>query len=166
MFARVQSILHPTDFSEYSHHAFEMACALARDYQAQLVVMHVAELPVTLICPESTGWAAPVELEPLEARLRQIVPNDPGIRVEYIFVEGDPAREILRTAKRLGCDLIVMGTHGRSGLNRLVVGSIADQVVRLATCPVLTVSPSAMAKKEDSSAAVEKSPVVCEAPIG
>jgi nucleotide-binding universal stress UspA family protein len=66
-------------------------------------------------------------------------PSDPKVRVRYLLVEGNPAAEILSAAREGNCDLIVMGTHGRTGLNRLLMGSVAEEVVRKAPCPVLTV---------------------------
>jgi nucleotide-binding universal stress UspA family protein len=68
-----------------------------------------------------------------------VQPSDPAVKIEHRLAEGDPAREILRVARETGCDLIVMGTHGWTGLGRLLMGSVAEQVVRKATCPVLTV---------------------------
>jgi nucleotide-binding universal stress UspA family protein len=135
----MRTILHPTDFSDYSDYAFRLACSLARDYGARLVVLHVAELPVmvggegVLVLPRA------IDLDPLREQLEQIRPEDPRVQVERQIVEGDAASEILRVAKETRCDLIVMGTHGRRGLRRLVMGSVAEKVVRLAPCPVLTV---------------------------
>src|SRR5262249_30270696 len=83
------------------------------------------------------------ELEPAGYRRRlarelcQKVPAPPGLNVEHLLAEGDPAREINRIAGERSCDLIVMGTHGRTGLSRLLMGSIAEQVIRLAPCPAL-----------------------------
>jgi nucleotide-binding universal stress UspA family protein len=135
----MRTILHPTDFSDYSDHAFRLACSLAHDYGARLVVLHVAELPVmvggegVLVLPRA------VDLEPLREQLAQIEPEDPRVDVERQIVVGEAAAEILRVAAEIKCDLIIMGTHGRRGLRRLVMGSVAEKVVRTAPCPVLTV---------------------------
>jgi nucleotide-binding universal stress UspA family protein len=75
----------------------------------------------------------------MAANLRQLQPSDPALHVEYRLEEGFAATEILRLAEEAKADLIVMGTHGRTGLSRLVLGSVAEQVVRKARCPVLTV---------------------------
>jgi nucleotide-binding universal stress UspA family protein len=132
----VRTILHPTDFSPSSTYALEMAAALARDYEAELIVMHVHSVPVALYgeagvapLPDTSAAAA--------AELRRV--SVPGARIRHIFTEGEPVGEILRVADDRDADLIVMGTHGRRGLTRLVMGSVAELVVRRATCPVLTV---------------------------
>jgi nucleotide-binding universal stress UspA family protein len=135
----IKTILHPTDFSDRSGYAFDAAHALARDYGARLLVLHVrqpmlvsfGELPA--LPPEG-----PEPREVLLARLREWKPADPSVKVEYVLCEGDPATEILGIARSRGCDLIVMGTHGRTGLGRLLMGSVAEMVARKAPCPVFT----------------------------
>jgi nucleotide-binding universal stress UspA family protein len=135
----IKTILHPTDFSERSAFAFRMACALARDYGAQLVVLHVAE-PPRPIAFEGVAVPPPVvDMKQLRDRLQQLRPEDPKVSVEHRLIEGDAPSEILRVAGETRCDVIVMGTHGRTGLGRLLMGSVAEQVVRKASCPVLTV---------------------------
>jgi nucleotide-binding universal stress UspA family protein/quercetin dioxygenase-like cupin family protein len=139
--AAIQTILHPTDFSEHSRHAFETACALARDHNARLILLHVMPPSVAPVLP--TQLADP--LRPAEAqdslrgRYRWPQPADPTLRVEHRVAEGDPHYEILYLAQALPCDLIVMGSHGRTGLNRLLAGSVAEEVFRKAGCPVLLV---------------------------
>jgi nucleotide-binding universal stress UspA family protein len=136
----IRTILHPTDFSERSGYAFQLACALARDYGARLIVLHVAEPPVipyggvmTPPPPPRDSWRA------LEEQLHRIQAPEPTVHVEHRLEEGGPVAEILRVARETTADLIVMGTHGRTGLGRLLMGSVAEQVVRKAPCPVLTV---------------------------
>lgn len=137
----IQTILHPTDFSENSRHAFDTACSLVKDKNSRLIVLHVA--------PPFTG---PVPVEPapnplvsaesqefLKGRYTWPQPSDPRIVVEHRVTEGEAAREILELAKTLKCDIIVMGTHGRTGLSRLLTGSVAEVVMRKAACPVLAV---------------------------
>jgi len=135
-----RTILHPTDFSDYSDTAFRLACSLARDYGAHLVVMHVADLPLA-VAAEGVLMAPPpmVDLVQLRERLEQLPPRDPQVSMECLLVQGDPAEEILRAAEKTEADLIAIGTHGRTGLGRVLMGSVAEQVVRKATCPVLTV---------------------------
>jgi nucleotide-binding universal stress UspA family protein len=135
----VRTILHPADFSECSRPAFELACALARDYGARLVVIHVAQLP--LLMPEGGVLVpSPVdEAEGARVRLEQVRPADSRVGVRHRLAEGDPAEEILKVAEEEQADLIVMGTHGRGGLSRLLMGSVAEGVLRQAPCPVLTV---------------------------
>ena len=135
----IQTILHPTDFSSPSRHAFALACSLAKDHGARVIVLHVVP-PAPAIAME--GFVPPEpesERDRLAEMLWQIVPADPQVRVEHQLSDGNPAREILRVAQEHKCDLIVMGTHGRTGLSRLLMGSVAEHVVRKAACPVLTV---------------------------
>jgi nucleotide-binding universal stress UspA family protein len=135
----IRTLLHPTDFSDYSDNALQLACALARDHGARLVLLHVA---TTSMVTYSEG-ALPLDADRIAAeereQLNKLRVPDPGLRVERRFAEGDAALEILRVAKEIGADLIVMGTHGRTGLERLLMGSVAEQVVRDSPCPVLTV---------------------------
>jgi nucleotide-binding universal stress UspA family protein len=135
----IHTLLHPTDFSEHSRHAFQLASALARDYGARLVVLHVATPPVSAYGGVMTPPPAPPDWR-REAReqLLQVGAPESGVRVERQFEEGDPVTEILRAARESNADLIVMGTHGRTGVGRLLMGSVAEQVVRKASCPVLT----------------------------
>jgi nucleotide-binding universal stress UspA family protein len=80
-----------------------------------------------------------VDLEPLRERLQQLRPRDPKVPVEHRLVQGDAATEMLQVAEETKCDVIVLGTHGRTGLGRLLMGSVAEQVLRKAPCPVVTV---------------------------
>jgi nucleotide-binding universal stress UspA family protein len=135
----IRTVLHPTDFSERSDFAFRLACSLARDYGARLIVLHVAEPPTVV---GSEGMLMPpvaVDLQPLQDRLQQLRPRDPKVPVEHRLIQGDTATEILRVAEETKCDVIVLGTHGRTGLGRLLMGSVAEQVLRRAPCPVVTV---------------------------
>jgi nucleotide-binding universal stress UspA family protein len=137
---KIGTILHPTDFSQYSDYAWHMACALARDYGARLVLLHVKPLPAVIYGEFGTLPPEPYDqVHVLEEKLAQLQPTDPGITVERRLVEGEAASEIIRMAEEEGCDLIVMGNHGRTGISRLLMGSVAEQVVRKAPCPVLTV---------------------------
>ena len=122
-------ILHPTDFSERSRHAFDFACTLARG-GGRLIVLHVVEA----VHVASEGYE-----QALHERLREFQTDDPSIRVEYRLREGDPAAEILSEASATGCDLIALGTHGRTGLDRLLMGSVAEAVLHSAGCMVLAV---------------------------
>ena len=137
-----RAILHPTDFSGPSDYAFRLAGSLARDHGARLIVLH----SVLSLGPELVSYGEAVsELQPeayrqkLWAELRRVRLPDRTVAVEYQLAEGDPADEILRAAREAGAELIVMATHGRTGLRRLLMGSVAEQVTRKATCPVLVV---------------------------
>ncbi|MBN9522841.1 universal stress protein [bacterium] len=141
----IRRILHPTDFSDSSQTAFEVACALARDYDAELVLCYVEPWPAV---PVVDGIALDVPADDADAdvsRLADVRPEDPAVRVVRRLRRGEAAHEILTVAADAAVDLIVMGTHGRGGLPRLVLGSVAESVMRKAPCPVLTVRTPAHA---------------------
>jgi nucleotide-binding universal stress UspA family protein len=137
----IKTILCPTDFSERSDFAFKMASSLARDHGARLIVLHVVPPPQT-VTYEGIPVLPPMPVDykaQLEERLHQYLPANTRVRTEVRLEEGFAATEIVRVAEETDADLIVMGTHGRTGLGRLLLGSIAEEVLRRATCPVLTV---------------------------
>ena len=149
----IRTILHPTDLSGPSDLAFRMACALARDFGARLVVLHVAEFPAN-VYPEATRHEDPALRHPaLWDKVRQLRPPSPEVAVEHRLADGDAAAEVACAAAETRCDLIVMGTHGRSGLKHLLMGSVAERVVRQAPCPVLTVKAPAPAAPAEAAAA-------------
>ena len=139
----IKVILHPTDFSPRSEQALQLACALARDAGARLIVLHVLERPLIVYGGVALAPPAPrpseEERRQRREQLQQVRPADPAIAVEHRLEEGDPATAIVQVAQETGCDLIVMGTHGRTGLGRLLMGSVAEKVLRDAPCLVLTV---------------------------
>jgi nucleotide-binding universal stress UspA family protein len=130
----IRRILVPVDWSEPSNCAFQLAASLAREHDAQLFVLYVVPVATVMYGPPSESY-----LEHMREELGRIKPGDPKTQVQHLLVEGDPATMILRSAKENNCDLIVMGTHGRTGLNRLLMGSVAEEVVRKAPCLVVTV---------------------------
>ncbi len=123
----VKKILYPTDFSSYSNQAYFHALALAETYGASLTIVYVH-------APDTTGdksfW---------RGQLEQVRPANPKIPVTHVLLDGDPAGEISRFAADAGIDVIVIGTHGRTGVDRLVMGSVAERVMREAPCSVLVV---------------------------
>jgi nucleotide-binding universal stress UspA family protein len=130
----MKTILHPTDFSESSKWAFHLACSLARDHGARLVALHVAPPPVYgLVLAQAT------EYEELWRTLHKLVRPDLRIPLDYQLRHGHPVHEILRVARDIECDLIVMGMHGRTGLGRILMGSVTEEIVRRAPCPALAV---------------------------
>jgi nucleotide-binding universal stress UspA family protein len=141
---RPRVILFPTDLTPTSAHALPAAADLARQYGARLLVLYVAE---TLGPANVTYGEAESVLEPegyrrrLVEEVRKSTPVPADVPAEILLTEGDAAREILHTAASRACDLIVMSTHGLTGLRRLLAGSVAEKVVREAPCPVLTVRP-------------------------
>jgi nucleotide-binding universal stress UspA family protein len=132
-------ILCPLDFSENSQAALGYASSLAREASAKLYLLHVDDSQV----PYDAGFAAyvapPDNTQVLQEQLSAIVPTLEGVEYEHHLLLGHPADAIVDFAKQHDIDLIVMGTHGRTGVARLVMGSIAEAVVRRAACPVLTV---------------------------
>jgi nucleotide-binding universal stress UspA family protein len=134
----IRKILHATDFSEQSDNAFRLACALARDYAASLVLVHVHS-PFVAYGDGMVAVLPADYTDELRQKLQAIDPHDPKVVIERRLLEGDPATEVLRLAREAKCDLIIMGTHGRTGLGRLLIGSVAEEVVRKASCPVLTI---------------------------
>lgn len=136
---QVRTILHPTDFSEPSQAAWQVACALARVYGARIVALHV-------VYPVSVAYTEVIPTEAIQQQiasgrdaLEQLQPTETGLTLEKRLETGDPVEVILRVAQELPADLIVVGSHGRTGLARLLMGSVAEQVVRRASCPVLVV---------------------------
>lgn len=139
-----RKILFPTDFSHTGDAALEMASTLARERGAKLLIVHVEEPPAAYGAGEMYyGMPDPVT-EDLRKMLEQVVPPSPDVVCERRLITGDPAMAIANLAHEEGVELIVMGTHGRTGLMRLLMGSVAEAVVRRAPCPVLTLrQPSA-----------------------
>jgi universal stress protein A len=139
----LQTILCPTDYSHLSEAALRYAAALAHEHQALVLLLHVTQTlgPEKLTFGEAVSRPQPdAHQQRLWAQLRQVeVPDFPAVRVEYVLKEGDAAEEIVRTAADRTCDLIVMGSHGRSGWQRFLHGSVTEQVMRRAPCPVLVV---------------------------
>ncbi len=143
-------ILWPTDFSAMAQAVLPYALYLAGGAGAELVLLHVVALPWGYAGPEVPGalWrefqknraAAREELRRLAVQLK--VAN---LHVHTVVAEGVPFAQICRIAKRLRCDLITIATHGRTGLHHALMGSVTEQVVRWAPCPVLTVRPSSLA---------------------
>jgi nucleotide-binding universal stress UspA family protein len=148
----IQQVLVPTDFSAPSEAAFQLACSLARDHGGRVVVLHVYPRPLShgevVARRQEDGYE-----DDLWRMLHQLRPAGGEVPVEHRLAEGDAAEEIVRLAGELNCDLIVMGTHGRTGLARLLFGSVAEKVLRQAPCPVLTVKAVAAAQPQEAAPA-------------
>jgi nucleotide-binding universal stress UspA family protein len=123
----VKKILYPTDFSSYSNQAYFHALGLAETYGASLIVayVHTSNAP-----GDKLHW---------QEQLEQVRPVNPKIAVSHVLLNGDPATEIIRYAADAGIDVIVIGTHGRTGTDRPAMGSVAEKVMREAPCSVLVV---------------------------
>jgi nucleotide-binding universal stress UspA family protein len=145
---QMRRILCPIDFSDVARRALEHAVALGRWYEAEVTLVHVVPfVPSTATFPPGIS---PLTLEPVSHerfveelnRFAEPVVGA-GRRSDVVVRDGNTAAEILDVAKALPADLVVMGTHGRGGFERLVLGSVAEKVLRKASCPVLTVPPPA-----------------------
>jgi nucleotide-binding universal stress UspA family protein/quercetin dioxygenase-like cupin family protein len=165
----IQTILHPSDFSDSSRYAFQMACLLAKENKARLILLHVIPPSVDPLSTEPPpNPLQPAESqESLKGRLDWPQPPDSDVRVEHRVAEGDAPAEILRLAQALPCDLIVMGTHGRTGLSRLLAGSVAEEVLRNAVCPVLAVrTPLRAAPATEADFLAKPGDIVDVRPLG
>jgi nucleotide-binding universal stress UspA family protein len=130
--------LVPLDFSTHADYALQYAIFLARQLQAQLTLLHVLYLPSLLITARLTPYLAAEEAEAkalLTAALQQV--ETAGLTGDYQVVYGVPWTQITTLAAARHCDLIIMGSHGRTGLPHAMLGSVAERVLRLAPCPVL-----------------------------
>ena len=144
--SRHRRILHPTDFSGASGAALKRAIALAKADKAQLFLAHVVAPPMPIA---GEGYIPPNLYEDLEASARkyaekklaalQVKARAAGVRAASLVLEGVAHEQIVRAARSKKVDLVVIGTHGRTGLAKLFLGSVASRVVAAATCPVLTV---------------------------
>ncbi|MBU6282169.1 universal stress protein [bacterium] len=142
---RPRTVVVPTDFSQDATLAVDAAIRLlGRGSDERIVLVHAFHVPIEFVAPlpapvlvedrAQAHTAARIEAEKVATRIREA-----GLGVETRVVEGYPPEEIVRAAEETGADLVAMGTHGRSGLKRLVLGSTAERVVPAAPCPVLTV---------------------------
>ena len=147
MIKRIRCIVHPSDFSSASRAAFSRALDMAKRNGAELLVMHVLA-PIQPIVP--SGYLMPERYDEIERSLRDTAQKrlnaqvararKANARARGLLVMGVlPHVEIVKTARSKKADMIVMGTHGRSGLTKLFLGSVAERVVATASCPVLTV---------------------------
>jgi nucleotide-binding universal stress UspA family protein len=135
----IKTILHPTDFSDASDHARQMAYDMARDYGAVLILLHVVEPPVFYGELGVKSAATVSHLDTARMRVAALEDAEDPVRVETLVIEGIAAAEILRVAAERQCDLLVIGSHGRGGLGRILMGSVAEEVSRKSPCPVLIV---------------------------
>lgn len=147
MTIRLQKILLPTDFSEHSATATRYACELATRFDAELHLFHTLEIHTSSTPDFGMGLALPRSIKESTAAAEKSLTDvlDPkwstGRNVIQAVVEGSPKVEIIRYARNQDIDLIVLSTHGRTGLPHVIMGSVAENVVRTAFCPVLTVRP-------------------------
>ncbi len=131
-------IIFPTDFSHTGDAALKLATSLARDRGAKLLIVHVEEPPVAYGGGELYYGVPNPNIDDLKRMLEEVKPTDEGIEYEHRLITGSPSDAIVRLAEEEKADMIILGTHGRTGLSRLVMGSVAELVVRRSPCPVLT----------------------------
>jgi len=146
---QIRSILLPTDFSECGNYARSYAASLARKFGASIIAVHVIEPMVPTV--GYSGMTEPLPIadiaDQLETSAERELPkiteyeDCAGLDIEELIVHGEAAAEIVRVAKEKSADLIVLSSHGRTGLGRILFGSTAEAVVRHASCPVLVVKP-------------------------
>jgi nucleotide-binding universal stress UspA family protein len=141
-------ILHATDFSEASRPALVKAIALARQNRAPLTIVHALAPSVMPVGGEMT-YVPPGTYEAIDQSARQYArkrlatltdrAKKAGVRATPLLLDGTPHEQISRAARRTRADMVVIGTHGRTGLAKVLLGSVAERVIRFAPCPVLTV---------------------------
>ena len=139
---RIKTILVPVDFTDSSNRAADYAVALARQFHAKIVLLHVIEpftysVTDTIVITDHYAALGAIADRMMDLLARKLSKH--GIKIERAVMSGSPYWTILDQARKRRSDLIVMGTHGRTGIEHLLVGSVAERVVRLAPCPVLTV---------------------------
>ncbi|HLE63317.1 MAG TPA: universal stress protein [Pyrinomonadaceae bacterium] len=146
----IRSILVPTDFSECGNYALSYAASLARSFNASIICVHVIEPIVPTV--GYSGMTEPLPIADISEQLEDSAERElpklaecedcAGLDIEELIVHGEAASEIVRVAKERKVDLIVVSSHGRTGLGRILFGSTAEAVVRHALCPVLVVKPA------------------------
>ena len=146
---QIRFILVPTDFSECGNYALSYAASLARTFDASIICVNVIEPIVPTV--GYSGMTEPMPIADITEQLEDSAERElpklaeceecVGVDVEELLVHGEAASEIVRVAKERAVDLIVISSHGRTGLGRILFGSTAEAVVRHASCPVLVVKP-------------------------
>ena len=143
----IKRILLPTDFSSYSATATKYACELATKFDAELHLLHTLEVHLASTPTFGMGLDLPTYVHESRAAAEKALDGvldtqwAAGRKVVRAVVEGSPQVEIVRYARTHEVGVIVLATHGRSGLAHVLIGSVAESVVRTAPCPVLTVRP-------------------------
>jgi nucleotide-binding universal stress UspA family protein len=145
----IRTILLPTDFSECANYALTYTTQLARSSSASIICVHVVEPVMPTV--GYTGMTEPLPIADISEQLENSAERElpkiagceecAGLEIEEVIAHGDAATEIVRVARERKVDLIVISSHGRTGLGRILFGSTAESVVRHAPCPVLVVKP-------------------------
>jgi nucleotide-binding universal stress UspA family protein len=142
----LRRLLHPSDFSAASRGAFAKAVDLARENRAELILLHVRSLVMPIMgdaymSPQTYEQFERASREAADKQMQRLVADAKkrGVRARGVVAEGVAHEQIVRAARKQKADMIVMGTHGRTGVSKLFLGSVAGRVVSAAPCPVLTV---------------------------
>jgi nucleotide-binding universal stress UspA family protein len=153
----IRTILLPTDFSDCGNYALAYAASLARKFSASIICVHVIEPIVPTV--GYSGMTEPLPIADISEQLEDSAERElpklaeceecSGLTVEELIVHGEAASEIVRVAQERNVDLIVIASHGRTGLGRILFGSTAEAVVRHASCPVLVVKQTQEEQTED-----------------
>ncbi len=145
---KLDRILVPTDFSEFSAPAVKYACAFAEKFGSEIHLLHVVQDLVALVPEPGLAFPPPGDyMREMQSAAEQALERQPGdmlpegVAVVRAVRQGPAFVEIIRYARESETDLLIMGTHGRSGLTHVLLGSVTEKVVRKSPCPVLTVRP-------------------------
>lgn len=161
---KLKRVIVPVDFSEHALHALDYAIELCQSFNPEFVILFALEQ--VQFADMGTVYGTPVAVQGVfdeqrraaRAELAKLVarPAKRGVRIRPVLEDGSPHRAIVDAAKRLRADLIVMGTHGRTGMARVLLGSVAETVVRHAHCPVLTIRLGTRGTRKGTSKATTR----------
>ena len=147
---KAEKILYPTDFSDCSRSVLGYATSFAAAHKSKLYLLYVYEYQNMPRVDEAPipEQPDPAKIEDIKRSLAKMVEGVKGLDVEYLVAQGHAFNEIIRTSGEIGADMIIMATHGRTGFQNILIGSVAEKVVRHAECPVLTIKPHKKFMKE------------------
>ena len=158
----IHTILLPTDFSECGNYALSYAASLARTFKASIICLNVIEPIVPTV--GYSGMTEPLPIADIAEQLEDSAERElpklaecdecAGLNVEELVVHGEAASEIVRVAKDREVDLIVIASHGRTGLGRILLGSVAEKVLHRTTCPILVVPVREAADLESNDSSI------------
>jgi nucleotide-binding universal stress UspA family protein len=158
-----KKILFTTDYSHLSDAALAFATSFAKDSGGKLIIIHVQEAPVAYGGGEMYYGVPEPETEELLTMLQAVKPTDASVPYEHHLMRGDVAETVVSFAEDAGIDLIVLGSHGRTGLTRVLMGSVAEAIVRKAHCPVLVYKQPLKAETDKSAEQTNPATKISEA---
>jgi nucleotide-binding universal stress UspA family protein len=159
----IKAILFPTDFSEFNDAALEYASRLAAESGAMLYIVHADDMEQVAAVMVDSGYPYPSPWDEegrreAHRKLEKVLPTVPGVKYQHCYLRGTPTGEIVAFAEQQDVDLIVMASHGRTGLRRLLMGSTTEGVMRQAPCPVLIVKQPATEESQQEQEDLEHFP--------